>query len=482
MSYSDINIPSSTVVEWSNGIKDGGAAIAWWNSLSDQQKDILSGGAVDFLLQQKIRQSQTKDGNHILELIEKQREIDSLELSIDKSLNMVRLGGNIDRDFFGVRGFCFSQSDNFVKEVLSSGDLKIYSNNDWAIRHGQKTVDLVRIALNSIPDIEAIQTDPNSMADVGLRWDMILIFKKTHFFPIQIKSSFAGIQQALEEGKLGNYADIQMNRIEEAIARSESDYINKSTKLNSRIIQKSSEKAFNEKVLRLRKNSEKYRWSMPLYIWAAQKTQNISYLVQLFVNTFKIDVDAKEISAKAIDEYIKIEESLKRENERQEKQKREERRERTKKYLEMNSLEEKNKRWRESNSLISKQIIEHLETQIKVRTLPHLPKTRKRDEVIDLINITIKELKTLVHSYSVNSKFNKPNLFNNQYNKYDSDEEILLKSSISNNFERIMAIDKSFFKSRFRDTEIISRSVDELTGFLDKWSDMMLLSELDTDI
>ena len=482
MSYSDINIPSTVVIEWSNGIKDGSSVITWWNSLSDQQKNILSGGAIDFLLQQKIRQSQTKGGNYILELVEKQREIDSLELSIDKSLNMVRLGGNIDRDSFGVRGFCFSQSDNFVKEVLSSGDLKIYSNNDWAIRHGQKTVDLVRIALNSIPDIEAIQTDPNSMADVGLRWDMILIFKKTHFFPIQIKSSFAGIQQALEEGKLGNYADIQMNKIEEDIARSESDYINKSTKLNSRIIQKSSEKAFNEKVLRLRKNSEKYRWSMPLYIWAAQKTQNISYLVQLFVNTFKIDVDVKAISARAIDEYIKIEESLKQENERQEKQKSEERRERRKNHLEMHSPEVKSKRWRESNLLLSKQIIEYLEIQIKVRTSPHLPKTHKCDEVVDLINITIKELKSLANSYIVNIKLNKPNQFSSQYNKYDSDEEMLLKSIISNNFKRIMAIDKIFFKSRFRDIEKISRSVDKLTGFLNDWSDMMTLSELDANI
>ena len=114
MSYSDINIPSTVVIEWSNGIKDGSSVITWWNSLSDQQKNILSGGAIDFLLQQKIRQSQTKGGNYILELVEKQREIDSLELSIDKSLNMVRLGGNIDRDSFGVRGFCFSQSDNFL--------------------------------------------------------------------------------------------------------------------------------------------------------------------------------------------------------------------------------------------------------------------------------------------------------------------------------------------------------------------------------
>jgi len=455
MSYSDINIPSSVVIEWSNGIKNGSNTITWWNSLTDQQKEVLSGCTVDFLVQQKIRQSRSRDNNYILELIEKQRRLDSLEFNIDKSI--AQLKGDIDRDSFGVKGFCFSQSDNFVKEVLLSDDLKIYSNDNWESKHGQRTVDLVSIALNAIPDIEAIQTDPNSMADVGLRWDMILIFKRIYFFPIQIKSSADGIKRALQEGYLGNYVDSQMSTIEEIIEKAESDYINNIEKFNNINRQNNFKKNLDEKVLRLRKKSEKYRWSMPLYIWTEQKTQNISCLIQLFVNTFKIDVDVKAISASAISEYMETDENLKKAKAREKK---------AREYLITNSPKERIKRWRENNLQLSKQVIEQLETETNVRTSSYLPKTRKYDEVIGLINATIKGLKSLANSYSINVTLNKFARSYNQYNQYDSEEELSLKSVVIHNFERVMQIDKMFFKSRFRETEKIAQLVDKLTGFL----------------
>jgi hypothetical protein len=469
MPYSDINIPSSVVIEWSNGIKDGSAAITWWNSLTDQQKNILSGDAIDFLLQQKIKQSRSRDNNYVLELIENQRRLDSLEFNIDKSSTTAQLKGDIDRDSFGVKGFCFSQSDDFVKEVLLSEDLKIYSNDNWESKYGQRTVDLVRIALNAIPDIEAIQTDPNSMADVGLRWDMILIFKRIYFFPIQIKSSADGVKQALEESNLGNYAYKQMSRIEDIIEKAESNHADKIERFNNVNRQKILEKALEEKVLRLSKKSEKYRWSMPLYIWTEQKTQNISYLIQLFVNTFKINVDVQSISVAAINEYIETDEKLIEQKIIQQKIK--ERAEIRKEYLKMNRPEEKIKRWRENNLQISKQVIEHLENQIRVRTSSHLPKTRQCDEVLDLLSIIIKELKIVVDSYSINvNEFNankyKRNLFINPCNEYDSDEEILSKSTISCNFKRIMEIDNIFFKSRITETEKIAQLLNKLTGFL----------------
>jgi hypothetical protein len=86
--------------------------------------------------------------------------------------------------------------------------------------------------------------------------------------------------------------------------------------------------------------------------------------------------------------------------------------------------------------------------------------------VIGLINATIKGLKSLANSYSINVTLNKFARSYNQYNQYDSEEELSLKSVVIHNFERVMQIDKMFFKSRFRETEKIAQLVDKLTGFL----------------
>ena len=170
-----------------------------WEQISEEQRLTLIDPIFSFLSQKRVEYLESKCNEYTLETIQKIKRRDTLELSIDESSCKAVLAGDIDSRLYGIKGSCVSQPYDFVETILRlPPSTTYYSQDEPTYIHGQKTVDLVRIAINSIPYLESIVTDPNSMADVGLRWDMILIFKKTYFFPLQIKSNPLDVNNSIK--------------------------------------------------------------------------------------------------------------------------------------------------------------------------------------------------------------------------------------------------------------------------------------------
>jgi hypothetical protein len=178
------------------------------------------------------------------------------------------------------------------------GYLETSSNHE----HGQKTVDVICCALNALPGITAAQTPSDSVADVGLRWDVIIQWNDC-YFPIQVKSSFIGIEKALETGNLGNYAQEKIDKLCLQSYELGEKYIKKASKYSQQ------EMAHHKAYIKSRQENiselmRKYSQTTPLYIWAGQNKETIQLLVELFANTFKIDNNIKEYKEQAVAAYL----------------------------------------------------------------------------------------------------------------------------------------------------------------------------------
>ncbi|MCC5669771.1 hypothetical protein LC653_39685 [Nostoc sp. CHAB 5784] len=125
-----------------------------------------------FLQKQKIKESQLQSELLIPTLIELSKSAGSLELYQDDD-NRFLLSGKIERNLYGVRGRCYSQSPEFIGTVCEEF-LGGYVEASTAHKHGQHTVDVICFALNVLPGVTASKTPANSIADVGLRWDVII--------------------------------------------------------------------------------------------------------------------------------------------------------------------------------------------------------------------------------------------------------------------------------------------------------------------
>ena len=260
----------------------------------------------------------------------------------------------------------------------------------------------MRIAINSIPYLESIVTDPNSMADVGLRWDMILIFKKTYFFPLQIKSNPLDVNNSIKESSLDDQINHEIRSIIKFQTKSNLCDVNSFTKKGVvgnyanekilRILQR-----LKESIQGIKKNDENevyernkwieelkdYSQSSPLYIWASHDIKVIEYLIQLFVNTFQIVADTKSITKVAVNEYEKIYKS-------------------SMKNTALHSLSKKNEPNLSVKSKLDlvNEIIQILKQQIVFRSDSTKPKTQNQIESLDLLHKMIKNLTDLGDFYS----------------------------------------------------------------------------------
>jgi hypothetical protein len=253
-----------------------------------------------FLQQQKIKEAKVDSKSLVPSLIQLSKSAGCLELSQDAKNRFV-LSGRIDRNLYGIRGKCYSQSPEFVGSMCNEflgGYLETSSNHE----HGQKTVDVICCALNALPGITAAQTPSDSVADVGLRWDVIIQWNDC-YFPIQVKSSFIGIEKALETGNLGNYAQEKIDKLCLQSYELGEKYIKKASKYSQQ------EMAHHKAYIKSRQENiselmRKYSQTTPLYIWAGQNKETIQLLVELFANTFKIDNNIKEYKEQAVAAYL----------------------------------------------------------------------------------------------------------------------------------------------------------------------------------
>jgi hypothetical protein len=295
-----ISIPTNVILEWQKGINDGIATNQWWQSLTKDQQKLLLEKCLVFLQQQKIKESKVDSKSLVPSLIQLSKSAGELELSQDAKNRFV-LSGRIDRNLYGIRGKCYSQSPEFVGSMCNEflgGYLETSSNHE----HGQKTVDVICCALNALPGITAAQTPSDSVADVGLRWDVIIQWNDC-YFPIQVKSSFIGIEKALETGNLGNYAQEKIDKLCLQSYELGEKYIKKASKYSQQ------EMAHHKAYIKSRQENiselmRKYSQTTPLYIWAGQNKETIQLLVELFANTFKIDNNIKEYKEQAVAAYL----------------------------------------------------------------------------------------------------------------------------------------------------------------------------------
>jgi hypothetical protein len=299
-----ISIPTDVILEWQNGITDGTATNEWWQLLTEEQQKLFLETGFIFLQQQKIQEAKLKSESLVSSLIKISNSAGCLELYQDDK-NRFLLSGRIDRNLYGVRGKCYSQSPEFVGSMCNEflGGYSVTSKN---YQHGQKTVDVICCALNTLPGITAAQTPSDSVADVGLRWDVIIQWNDC-YFPIQVKSSFLGIEKALETGNLGNYAQEKIEKIsihDDQLYELENKFLERAGKDSPE--ERANKKAYyqsrRENSLHIR---SKYRQSEPLYIWADQNKETVQLLVELFANTFKIDNNIKQYQEQAIAAYLK---------------------------------------------------------------------------------------------------------------------------------------------------------------------------------
>ncbi|MEA5602441.1 hypothetical protein [Nostoc sp. UHCC 0252] len=300
----EIYIPTDVILEWQNRITDGTATNQWWQSLTQEQQKLLLEKCLVFLQQQKIKEAKVDSKSLIPSLIQLSKSAGELELSQDAKNRFV-LSGRIDRNLYGVRGKCYSQSPEFVGSMCNEflgGYLETSSNHE----HGQKTVDVICCALNALPGITAAQTPSDSVADVGLRWDVIIQWNDC-YFPIQVKSSFIGIEKALETGNLGNYAQEKIEKIsihDNKLYESEQRFIERAGKDSPE--ERANKKAYYQSRRENRSHiSHQYVQSAPLYIWAGQNKETVKLLVELFANTFKIDNNIKQYQEQAVAAYLK---------------------------------------------------------------------------------------------------------------------------------------------------------------------------------
>ncbi len=299
----DIYIPTDVILEWQKGINDGIASSQWWHSLTKEQQKLLLETGFVFLQKQKIKESKLESESLVPSLIELSKSAGCLELYQDDK-NRFLISGRIDRNLYGVRGKCYSQSPEFVgsmcKEFL--GGYCVTTKNH---QHGQKTVDVICCALNALPGITAAQTPSDSIADVGLRWDVIIQWNDC-YFPIQVKSSLIGIKKALETGNLGKYAQEKIQKI--------SIHDDKRYELEKRFLETAGKNSLEEREKKKayyqsrRENrlyiKSMYKQSEPLYIWVDQNREAVKLLVELFANTFKIDKNIRQYQEQAVAAYL----------------------------------------------------------------------------------------------------------------------------------------------------------------------------------
>ncbi|MCE2717975.1 MAG: hypothetical protein ACK5RY_18285 [Dolichospermum sp.] len=373
-----ISIPIDVILEWQNGINDGIATNKWWQSLTKDQQKLLLEKCLVFLQQQKIKEAKVDSKSLVPSLIQLSKSAGELELSQDAKNRFV-LSGRIDRNLYGVRGKCYSQSPEFVGSMCNEflgGYLETSSNHE----HGQKTVDVICCALNALPGITAAQTPSDSVADVGLRWDVIIQWNDC-YFPIQVKSSFIGIEKALETGKLGNYAQEKIDKLYFQSDKLAAEYIKKASKYSQQEMthQKAYIKSRQENISELMRQ---YSQTTPLYIWAGQNKETIQLLVELFANTFKIDNNIKEYKEQAVAAYLE-----KYPKEKSPSEKRQER---------LNKINEQKKEQAEQIIQALKEQIEGKQKRIRNRKARKRPVVIEHNQALTIAESTLKNLQELI--------------------------------------------------------------------------------------
>ncbi|AVZ31333.1 hypothetical protein [Nodularia spumigena] len=449
-----ISIPTDVILEWQNGINDGIATNQWWQSLTKDQQKLLLEKCLVFLQQQKIKESKLESKSLVPSLIQLSKSAGELELSQDAKNRFV-ISGRIDRNLYGVWGKCYSQSPEFVGSMCNEflgGYLETSSNHE----HGQKTVDVICCALNALPGITAAQTPSDSVADVGLRWDVIIKWNDC-YFPIQVKSSFIGIEKALETGNLGNYAQEKIEKIsthDNKLYESEQRFIERAGKDSPE--ERANKKAYYQSRRENRSHiRHQYVQSAPIYIWAGQNKETIQLLVELFANTFKIDNNIKQYQEQAVAAYLE-----KYPKEKSPSEKRQER---------LNKINEQKKEQAEQIIQALKEQIQGKQKRIRNRKARKRPVVIEHNQALKIAENTLQHIQQLMEDKN-KLKIRLP-LFGSTITKVWYSDQTLFK-----NIKKLRDIDKETNSPMLQKTEELFTLIQDFTEIRET-----LIGELDEE-
>jgi hypothetical protein len=200
----------------------------------------------------------------------------------------------------GIIGELYPQEKDFVDGHLNS-IIGYYDADTKEHEYGQLTVDLVISALKNFPDFSVRQTPMNSVADIVLKWDLLLEINSL-IYPIQVKSDMASAINAYNtydeqiidhmEKRIEFETQIWGSNINRVRINPHTDDIYKEEQIEK-----------IEQKYHINKITDQYEESKPLYIWSSHEPENISKIMDTFADTFKLNVDLTSIKNKSILEY-----------------------------------------------------------------------------------------------------------------------------------------------------------------------------------
>lgn len=221
-----------------------------------------------------------------------------------------KTNGHITADYrrpnFAILGSCIPQDQKLVDGLCNHGAGTNYSQDTKQVESGQRTMDIIRSALDSLPGLKTLQTPPNSKADVVWKWDLILEYGE-YLYPIQVKSGVDDIRECEEalSDKIEEISeeidDIQKfyeNKIESIMDNN--DWETRENKYCYPL-----EKECNEKVSPLKERLENRKSRLPLFVWAAEDEETVVDLVRAFAQLFSVQGDLITFETIAVKEYRK---------------------------------------------------------------------------------------------------------------------------------------------------------------------------------
>jgi hypothetical protein len=238
---------------------------------------------------------------------------DWLKLEQDPNTQQHILSGWIDHEYFGVRGFCHGHDNcSQLKEYLDKESTLNYDDNSSSHEQGKRTEYLVTCAINVLPGLSIRTGRWNSQADHFLKWDLVMHWENQDiFFPMQIKSSLTGINEALQNCCDDGWSK-KVEPIREQLKRDANIAlaIRKLYYDSPRKLPDKPDKYENPIALRFKKKqayfeemSASTKFSIPIFIWANNQEYQVSIqgIIKIFQETFAISSkNIEEHTSKAI--------------------------------------------------------------------------------------------------------------------------------------------------------------------------------------
>jgi hypothetical protein len=222
-----------------------------------------------------------------------------LDLQKDEDNRWI-LDGWIEHKNFGIVGHCFAhQPDSLLIRDNQRIFKKQYEQNTDNHRYGEEIVCLIACALDALPGVKAEKTAWNSVADCCCKWDLLIEWKQENlFFPLQVKSGFRGVREAVDNETWEKSVEEIKDELE-----IRTDLVQTFMMSGGLIRHGKQEAKYKQQKEDLKKLEAEYSKSMPLYVWASQSEDAVRFFVREFAKVFKVVGNINDYEKSALDRY-----------------------------------------------------------------------------------------------------------------------------------------------------------------------------------